>query len=222
RLWRLSWDDYCRAVRERLGAVPEGARVLRDGQHRDALWLGLRAARQRLVITSDQLGPEVLDAQFFHRLEERLQAGVSVALIYRRLTEAAVQAGSTVEEQLRALAASYPDRLRLASGGPTHAKVLVYDDVAVVSSFNFLSFDGYYEARQSGGRRRERSEIGVRFTGDAVEQVIGVLRGVFPSMFSSRPAGMPPAAAGAAPGPLPPVTPEEQQRLLSGLRERAD
>jgi phosphatidylserine/phosphatidylglycerophosphate/cardiolipin synthase-like enzyme len=212
RLWQLSWQDYIYAVRGRLGRAEEGVQVLRDGQHRDALWEGLRHARRRLLITSDQLGPEVVDPTFLQHLEERVQAGVFVTLVYRRLTEAAVKEGSDVEERLKALAARYPDKLLLACGR-NHAKIFVHDDVAIVSSFNFLSFDGYYEAG-----RRQRSEIGARFTGAAVEQAVEAVRAAFPGALAPWPACSPAAAASARPlDPLPPVTPEQQQRLLAAL-----
>ena len=41
-----------------------------------------------------------------------------------------------------------------------HAKVLVCDDWVIVSSFNFLSFAGYYDMH-----RRARHELGIRVVG---------------------------------------------------------
>ena len=46
-----------------------------------------------------------------------------------------------------------------------HAKILVFDDVVAVSSFNFLSFEGYYEERRSTIRRKQRSEVGIMLSG---------------------------------------------------------
>ena len=64
RLWQRSWNEYLSGVRA-LGMLPTtAARVLIDGQHRDILWRALRTAKKRLLVTSDQLGPEVVDGRF--------------------------------------------------------------------------------------------------------------------------------------------------------------
>lgn len=200
RLWQADWEYYCRAGRR--AGTPAGTqvRVLQDGQHREVLWEALRTARRRLLITSDQLGPEVVDARFAAALGERLRAGVRVALIHRRPTLAA--GGGNTDALLAELAAGHPGQFRRLPDAPTHAKVLVYDDVSVVSSFNFLSFQGDY----GGGRvasRKPRTEIGVLLTGaGAANQVVGELRAMYPDLLADWPAESP--AAGPPAPPLPP------------------
>ena len=218
-LWRLAWDDYAKSA-SRLAQAPRAAaaRLLQDGDHRHLLWDALRNARHWLLIASDQLGPEVLDERFFRRLEERLRGGVFVALVYRRLTQAAGE-GIDLRSRLDALRERHPERLRVIADAPTHAKLLVFDDIAVVSSFNFLSFEGYYGTGPAA-RRRQRSEIGVHLSGgDAADRILRVVRAAFPEALASWPELPHASAEPISPPAVPPAPSRAQQDLLRDLRQ---
>ena len=163
RLWKWSWIEYLRYVKklteaQTLSGSPP-ARVLIDRQHRDTLWNALRTAQRRLLITSDQLGPEVVNRRLLEALRERLQSGVTVVLVYRRLTN---HGGDTAIDQLTGLATGFPDNLYIVRA-ENHAKMVVVDDSVAVSSFNFLSFEGYYE-----NGRKQRSEVGIVLSGRTI------------------------------------------------------
>jgi phosphatidylserine/phosphatidylglycerophosphate/cardiolipin synthase-like enzyme len=155
--WRRRVEELAAASRRRRASV----RLIRDGEHRDLLWTALRTARRHLLITSDGLAEDVVDQAFVDHVEQCLQRGVDVALVYRRARR---ETGAQAVQRLQALAdrpATSSGRLRVTNQN-NHAKVLVVDDEAVVTSFNFLSFEGYYGGV---GRRRQRSEVGVRIFG---------------------------------------------------------
>jgi phosphatidylserine/phosphatidylglycerophosphate/cardiolipin synthase-like enzyme len=155
--WRRRVEGLAVAARRRRASV----RLLRDGEHRDLLWTALRTARRHLLITSDGLAEDVVDQAFVDHVEQCLERGVDVTLVYRRARR---EAGAQAVQRLQALASrpgNGSGRLRLTNQS-NHAKVLVVDDEAVVTSFNFLSFEGYYGGV---GRRRQRSEVGIRIFG---------------------------------------------------------
>ena len=180
RLWQCSWTEY-HSTAGALGTPPTtAARVLVDGQHRDVLWRALRTARKRLLIASDQLGPEVVDDGFLRTIEERLNSGVLVVLVYRRLSSHMDVAGADPMARLVDLQSRFPGRLQWVET-PNHAKILLFDDVVVVSSFNFLSFEGYYEERRPAIRRKQRSEVGIMLSGrSTAERMVGAVCGIFP------------------------------------------
>jgi len=224
RLWQLSWGDYLALARALSTTQATAGRVVIDGQHRDILWRALRTAEKRLLVASDQLGPEVIDGRFLKRLEERLSAGVHVAIIYRRPLRHVGVAGADPVARLAELQAQFPERLHLVGEAPTHAKILVFDDVAVVSSFNFLSFEGYYEERRPSVRRKQRSEVGIMLTSaEAAQAVVDAVRGAFPDALRQWVSGPQEAARSeVTPPPLPPVSPAEEQELLFRLAEAED
>ena len=171
RLWQRSWDEYLAAAKALATPPTTAARVLVDGQHRDILWCALRTATRRLLIASDQLGPEVVDNAFLRTLEERLISGVLVAIVYRRLSLHIDVAGAEPMAQLAELQSRFSGRLQCIEAR-NHAKILVFDDVAVVSSFNFLSFEGYYEERRPSVRRKQRSEVGIMLSGRGTADLV--------------------------------------------------
>lgn len=224
RLWQRSWTDYLAVARVLAKTKATVGRVVIDGQHREILWQALRTAKKRLLIASDQLGPEVVDGRFLRRLEERLSAGVDIAIAYRRPLHHVGVAGADPVAQLAALQARFPGRLHLVGEAPTHAKLLVFDDVAVVSSFNFLSFEGYYEERRPSVRRKQRSEVGIMLTSaEAAQAVVDAVRAAFPDALRQWTSGpLEAARSEITPPPLPPVPPGEEQELLFRLAEAGD
>ena len=218
RLWQRSWEEYLSAAKALATPPTTAARVLIDGQHRDILWRALRTAKRRLLIASDQLGPEVVDGTFLRMIEERLTSGVLVAIIYRRLSSHIDIGGADPMARLAGLRGRFSGQLRCVEAR-NHAKVLTFDDVAVVSSFNFLSFDGYYEERRPAIRRKQRSEVGIMLSGrSTADLVFNAVCGTFSDDLGewiSHPAIV--EMAEAEPSPSPSSLPRMEQEILDAL-----
>jgi hypothetical protein len=216
RLWEAAWAEYRRRVAA--FAAPRGTRAapVINGENRNELWSALRTTQVRLLIASDQIGPEVVDDRFVQALEERLQAGAVVSLIYRRKSASAQSSGIDPTAGLAELAARYPGRCHVVQSD-THAKVLVADDRVVLGSFNFLSYEGYYG---EGSRFRQRSEVSVMLTGGGVaDRVIEEVGRALPEAVSGWP-DLPDRAP--APSDDPSIwSPENDEALLAELAEVA-
>ena len=223
RLWQRAWTEYSSTARA-LGTPPTTtARVLIDGQHRDILWRALRTAKKRILIASDQLGPEVVDGRFLRTLEERMNCGVFVALVYRRLSKHIDIVKADPMAQLSDLQNRYSGQLQYVEA-QNHAKILMFDDVVVVSSFNFLSFEGYYEERRPAIRRKQRSEIGIMlWCRNTAERVISAFSGVILGDLGewvSHPAKT--ETDRVDPSLSSPSLPEMEQKLLKVLSDAED
>lgn len=189
RSWEESWRGYLQGLRLRRAQWPLQAAVVTNEQHRTQLWDALRTPfLSRLVLASDQLGPEVVNEAFLATLTKRLEEGTQVALIWRRLVKHATTGpGAASVTTLRDLAARYSNQLHLLENSESHAKVLVADDKLIVGSFNFLSFDGYYGDDATARRKPLRKELGlsVRHAGlcqAVLEQIAGWLPDRFPAV----------------------------------------
>ncbi|WP_067178148.1 hypothetical protein, partial [Microtetraspora niveoalba] len=205
RAWALAWAEHADRLRRRLtGRSLASAMIVEDGEHRELLWRALRVAERRLVISSHEVGDEVLDRRMAEALDRCLRRGVEVTVSYGR---PAAQGGAAAA-LLRDLADRYPGRMRLRVGG-IHAKVLVWDDDAVVGSFNYLSYAGHGAL---GGRHLQRSELSVRLTGAAIADEVAAA------------AGAPVPAAGTLPraGGGPETAPAYDPEVLAAARRIID
>lgn len=146
RAWLSEADTYAVAARR----VPV---LVYDEQHRDHMLRAIRTARWRLLITSDSLSETVLDANLERELRSRLEAGVPTALVWRRSPD--VSQPEALFTRLAAIANDFPTNLWLVRDRNTHAKLVVADEHALVSSFNFLSFQGHFVGRRASHRARE-------------------------------------------------------------------
>ncbi|WP_316771624.1 phospholipase D-like domain-containing protein [Streptomyces sasae] len=110
-------------------------------EHPEILDDALAHARRRLLLISPWIKKAIITTEFLSRLETRLARGVKVDIAYgyedndRKTDPAAVH-------KLTNLANRYPDKFTFTRLKSTHAKVLLYDDVWVTTSFNWLSFVG--------------------------------------------------------------------------------
>jgi hypothetical protein len=202
RTWLRKWREHAAALRAELERHDRTTvAVLLRGDHRDALWEGLRRAEQRLLIASEALSIEAVDASVLHQLENRLQAGVFVALVHQRQWASTGAHTVELEQRLAALENAYPDRFRWVRSErrPVFAKAIVWDDVAVASSFSFLRHE---EEPAGTSRRRQPSAVGVKLAGrDAAEAVARVFRVTFPEQLGSFPETAPPPASGSTAAP---------------------
>lgn len=156
RIWRDGWKEVFQAllrVSDPANFTDMRIRLVENEDHRTWLWRALNRCRERILIASDGLSDDVVDDRFLHTLRRRLENDqIEVTLIFRRARELGA---------LRRLAEAFPERLHLVQAS-NHAKLLVWDDRALVSSFNYLSFEGVYQGQK---RRRIRSEIGMLIEG---------------------------------------------------------
>lgn len=156
RHWAQAWHAACDDLQALEQKYINGADLIVDREHREALWQALRTCEHRLAVFSDKLSADVVTDRFTRHLRERLEHGASCVLCYRR--EGASDTEEGPASRLQPLTETYKERFSLL-GVKSHAKILVSDDEVTVGSFNFLSYGGDYEGRAG---RRERAEISVR------------------------------------------------------------
>ncbi|MFI7553697.1 hypothetical protein ACIBQ2_28630 [Micromonospora sediminimaris] len=175
RMWANGWQSVAEQVAGQVEARTQpSAAVVIDGEHRRLLWHALRQARERLVITSDRLSGQVVDERMLDALRRAAARGVAVTIRYGRPEDkerllqpdcgGLSNAPTAAEQSLLDLAAQHPEHLRVIRDD-NHAKILVWDDEAIVTSFNFLSFEGAFQAMPA---HRQHSEVGLRLSGRAV------------------------------------------------------
>jgi hypothetical protein len=218
QLWVREWQGRAVELADALREHARPASVVRDGEHQQALWNELREAERRLVITSDQATHEVVTARLLDALLAR-GADRRTALVYGRATDALHE---TIAAHCTPASGATVLR-RAASVDGNHAKVLLADDRAVVTSYNFLSFDGDYEGE---GRYEMRTELGVLLRDRAaVAELTGKLARAVPDLapvlaHGSTAASAPPPMAGAHAG----LSADDGARLhglLTALRQTA-
>jgi phosphatidylserine/phosphatidylglycerophosphate/cardiolipin synthase-like enzyme len=109
-------------------------------EHADFLSEALESARRRLLIVSPWVRAAVVNQTFRTKLEERLRAGVQVTIAHG-IGDDDRGSDRWAIENLEKLAKRFENfnfvRLR-----NTHAKILIFDDHWISTSFNWLSFRG--------------------------------------------------------------------------------
>lgn len=134
-LWAAGWADVYAALADthlRMAAKAAAVEVMRDGEHRAALWQGLRTARRRLVIADDQVNARAANSSVARHVRERQAAGAMVQLIHPELPSAERSADSIMS--LR----SGPNRVRVRLGQDA-GRVVVADDEVLIGSFSPLA-----------------------------------------------------------------------------------
>ncbi|WP_164002146.1 phospholipase D-like domain-containing protein [Pyxidicoccus caerfyrddinensis] len=148
-IWKGEWQRRARLLQSRIQGAGTLVMPVADVQHRKLLLDALRLATRRVVISSRALGIGVLGVAPASVLEEAVRRNVSVTIFFH--DEGEVQEELATRREALARAGVRFLRRRV------HSKVLVCDDWAVVTSFNFLSFEGYYDSQ-----RVARHEFGFR------------------------------------------------------------
>ena len=108
-------------------------------EHADLLTDALESAKKRLLIISPWINRAVVNTDFMAKLERRLRSGVQVTIAYG--FGADEKSDPAAVRRLQNLAGRFNgfDFARVAN---THAKILIFDDCWVSTSFNWLSFRG--------------------------------------------------------------------------------
>lgn len=109
-------------------------------EHPDLLTEALQSAANRLVIISPWVRRAVVTTDFLSKIEQRLRAGVTVTIAHGYGDD---DSGSDADalRRLSNLADRY-DKFTFVRVKNTHAKILIFDQKWVSTSFNWLSFKG--------------------------------------------------------------------------------
>lgn len=109
-------------------------------EHADLLAQALGTSKRRLLIVSPWVRGAVVTTDFVARLEQRLRAGVEVTIAHGYGDD---DSGSDkfALKRLTNLAGRY-NNFQFTRLANTHAKILIFDDNWVSTSFNWLSFRG--------------------------------------------------------------------------------
>ena len=119
----------------------EQVRAVSMLEHRAILQHALSTADSRILLVSPWIRSAVVDDDFIRLLELRLQRGVRVRIGYGY----GKNDNGTDHEALKLLGElkrRYKSRLSVSRLPDTHAKILIFDDVWISTSFNWLSFQG--------------------------------------------------------------------------------
>lgn len=131
-------EDAADEKRKRLEDI--AVRSVDVHEHPQLLGKALNGAKKRLLIIAPWVKGGVVNTDFVAALERRLRAGVEVHIGHGYGPD---DSGSDdfALRKLTNLAARY-DRLRIVRLQNTHAKILIFDDQWITTSFNWLSFKG--------------------------------------------------------------------------------
>ncbi|MEV0139925.1 MULTISPECIES: phospholipase D-like domain-containing protein [Streptomyces] len=119
----------------------EEIRAIGVFEHPELLDEALTSARKRILIISPWITGAILTTAFIGKLERRLQRGVKVDIAYG-YDDSENRTDPNAIKRLNNLAARYPEKLHVARLKSNHAKILLFDDTWVTTSFNWLSFKG--------------------------------------------------------------------------------
>jgi phosphatidylserine/phosphatidylglycerophosphate/cardiolipin synthase-like enzyme len=163
-VWASQWIWYTEQL-SRLRGVKPSVRLVRDQQHRGLLELGMTSATKRLVVTSDQVSSDAVRASTRNSLFNLSKTAIRI--VYRDPARIKTAEGLAAEQLLHKL----QDEAKVAGHDlqclrtNNHSKVLIFDDTAVVSSFNFLSHSGQYRGVRT-------AEVGLLLNGPGVADTL--------------------------------------------------
>lgn len=131
-------------------------------EHREYLRQALQETRERLVIISPWIAASVVTPGFLEQLGQLVRRGVRVHIGYgleQRPGERFVSdADLKAESALRKMAERY-DNFTFVKLGNTHSKQLLFDDVHISGSYNWLSFQG---SRKKEYRHEESTVVRIK------------------------------------------------------------
>lgn len=136
-LWATAWKSAAAEIRASLVRRRPVVRPLRDGQHHTLLRELLQEAKHRVVVASHRIAVPVIARDLASRAGDAQTRGASVELVYGE-----VDARTEQSDLDRVIQDETSGAVKLREREDNHAKVLVADGVAVIGSFNYLSFNG--------------------------------------------------------------------------------
>ena len=169
--WTAAWQALAQEISGLLDArsAPVATPVA-DGAHSELLWQALRNAQTRVVIASGRLGARICNQRFRRAVSDCLARGATVTIAYDGLMEGQDSVDAAAE--LERLAASHPGKLHLRPGS-NNAKVLVWDDEAVVGSFDYLS----HGERTTAHSFLLPSDLSIRLSGAQIARRVATAAG---------------------------------------------
>jgi phosphatidylserine/phosphatidylglycerophosphate/cardiolipin synthase-like enzyme len=119
----------------------EEIRAVSVFEHPDLLDEALTQAGQRILLISPWVRKAVVNTDFLSKLEGRLRRRVTVHIAHGYERD---DSGSDPDaiRRLKNLASRYQDYFTFTRLKSTHAKILIFDNVWIATSFNWLSFRG--------------------------------------------------------------------------------
>lgn len=158
--WRSAWEARVTELEKLEGRTGSTVVPVYDGEHRDLLVRAIEQARERVLIESHRVGGYGLTEPVLEALLAARRRGVKVVIRHG----ADVAPEPVARERLDGLEAAGAN----VGSIDTHAKILVHDDWAVISSFNFLSADsGQRGAHELGLRVRDPRIVDAIWAGAA-------------------------------------------------------
>lgn len=145
RAWVAAWQDAADRACDLLERPRPIVGVVADLRHRGVLRDAVAAARSRLLVTSDNLTDTAVTQDMAEAFVTRARSRVPVVLRYQRVDHAGQGLADLLSRR-----EDTPD-LDLAQVSNMHAKVVLHDDIAVVTSLNPLSVDAALRRRRSTG-----------------------------------------------------------------------
>lgn len=159
-LWKRDWERYAARLASTAAQLAATYHLVRNADHRQLLYRALRDSERRVILVCETLSVQPLDRLFIDTLEECLRRGVRVSFVYGQSdTEAAAKLDSVAASLLGSfehIAASAPGQ-RIVAGN-----MLVCDDWALITSFNFLGRSASYVGPD---RHRAQTELGILIDG---------------------------------------------------------
>ncbi len=110
-------------------------------EHRLVLQEALSTSRKRLLLVSPWIKSAVVNTRFLASLEGAARRGVEVDIVHG-FGPSDDGSDQLALRQLKNLHDRFPSKIRVHRHPNTHAKVLIFDDVWIATSFNWLSFRG--------------------------------------------------------------------------------
>ena len=110
-------------------------------EHADLLNDALSTAKTRLLIIAPWVKKSVVTTDFLAKLERRIRAGVEVTIAHGYGDDDSGSDESALN-RLSNLASRFPAKFVFVRVKNTHAKILIYDETWISTSFNWLSFRG--------------------------------------------------------------------------------
>lgn len=110
-------------------------------EHADLLDNALTHATRRILLISPWIKRAIVTTDFLGKLEVRLRRNVAVHIAHGYSDEDDKSDADAVRK-LENLAKRYPERFTFSRLKSTHAKILIFDDTWIATSFNWLSFRG--------------------------------------------------------------------------------
>ena len=122
---------------------PDGG-IVAPYDHPDYLKDALEVSKSRLLIFSPWVNAAIVNEDFRYKLEQLLKRGVSVTIGWGFGTDRESEKSKNHSSALRRLQklTNHYKNFNFVKLDESHAKVLIYDDTYIATSFNWLSFKG--------------------------------------------------------------------------------